>query len=259
MFADVTKNVGDSPLHDACAWRHLDNILKLLEWGAELNSRNFSGQTPQDIFIEDTVPSGVDNMSEFDQDFTRKHLSGFCMANSKRKQTISTVPNQPSKCSKDMEAVCLSFCLYVRFQGTDPRSSHGTYTAASWIPTYFSIQDAVYFAPSDIGGTFIEAGNRRFLQYFSDNDDILDQTPLASDRNTPKASMDDCATDPKADQPEFVSPRDNEEAKKKDREEMAKAASQTASLGPIKWINFPATNVRERPTSSSPKPLLTCC
>lgn len=197
-------------------------------------------------------------MSECHQNFTRKHLSGFRMAKSKRKQTIGTVPNHSTKCFQDMDAVCLSFRLYVRFQGTGLRPRHGTYAAASWIPTYFSIQEAVYFAPSDLDGTFIEAGNRRFLEYFSDNDDILDQPPLASSRNPPEASIDDRATNPKAGQTEFGPHQNNKEAKKKG-EEMAKAASQTAELGIMKWVNFPATNVRELPTSNSPKPLLTCC
>lgn len=258
ILANVMGNLGDSPLHDACAWGNLEHILKLLEWGADLNSRNFSGKTPQDVFIEVHGRGEIDNMSECHQNFTKKHLSGFRMAKSKRKQIIGTVPNQSSKCFEDMDAVCRSFCLYVRFQGTSLRSSHGTYAAASWIPIYFSVQDAVYFSPSDLGGTFIEAGNRRFLKYIRDNDDILDQPPLAMDRNTPEASMDNRVTDPKADQAELGSSEENEEAKKNDGKELPEAGSQTAGLGTLKWINFPANNVRALPTSSSPKPLLTC-
>src|SRR5262245_45397257 len=102
MADAVAVGTGDSPLHDACREANDDVMRSLLKYGADPESRNNSGATPEAVVPGDEKGTAAKRLF---REPRGKWRAKFPCA----------IPEMPPQCSDAKQEVCKDFFVTVKF------------------------------------------------------------------------------------------------------------------------------------------------
>ncbi|KAH6950118.1 hypothetical protein DER45DRAFT_580044 [Fusarium avenaceum] len=217
---------GNTPLHSACEMQDKETILKLLDFGADMNCQNNDWKTPREVF--ESVPT-------HDREFADRRLSRLQRSIPRYKKDIALV-KRSGPMSKEKSRACKNFPIYLSYRGSQLLPDVADCRSMSWTAKDMKVSDVLYAPESAHSPSFLDRIETRFVE------DVWNELSIERTRKDQQAIPSQPMDETRRNETQNITQQNESGSLEKvciAKEQLQKTIAEHC----YRWMNFPANNM----------------